>query len=95
MQGDYDSDGKTDAAVFRPSTGVWYLLRSRDGFAAGQFGVATDLPAPADYDGDGRTDVAVYRDGVWYILKSDGSGFSVVSFGLAGDVPVAAGYISN
>ena len=49
---DYDADGKTDVAVYR--NGIWYLLRSTEGFIAFHYGLAGDMPVPADYDGDGR-----------------------------------------
>lgn len=87
---DYDADGKTDAAVFRD--GIWYLLRSTQGFAAFQFGLAGDLPAPADYDGDGRADPAILRNGVWWILKSQ-SGAEAIPFGQTGDTPIQGVFV--
>ncbi len=74
-----------DVAVYR--SGLWYLLGSRDGFTGFQFGLPTDIPAPADYDGDGKADAAVYRDGTWYQLKSS-QGFAAVQFGLTNDKPI-------
>jgi spore coat protein A, manganese oxidase len=38
------------------------LSGSGNSFYSQQFGLATDVPAPADYDGDGRADIGVWRD---------------------------------
>ena len=88
---DFDADGKADVSVFRPLNGAWYLLNSSSGFAALQFGGATDKLTPADFDGDGKTDIAIFRDGNWFLQRSR-DGFLGIGFGLSTDVPMPADF---
>jgi hypothetical protein len=95
-QAEFDGDGKTDLAVFRPSDGSWYVRQSTDGaFRALAFGTAGDVQVGADYDGDGLSDVAVFRNGAWYYLQSSNGQFRAVAFGTTGDVPVPGDYDSD
>ncbi len=93
--GDFDGDGVTDRAVYRDSTGQWYIRRSSDlAWFVIKFGLPGDKPVAADYDGDTITDVAVWRpsDGIWYVWLMGPQQFMAAQFGSNGDIPTPADF---
>jgi spore germination protein YaaH len=94
---DFDADGVSDVAVFRPEGARWYVDWTREGGTdrAVSYGRGSDIPVPGNYDGDGRTEFAVYRPsyGGWW-FDTDQNGRTNVRAILGGDgaVPVPADY---
>ncbi|MDX6695089.1 MAG: hypothetical protein QOF02_2692 [Blastocatellia bacterium] len=96
--GDFDGDGRTDVALWSPSTHNWSIRNSSTLANRVQLdwgnGSLGDVAVPGDYDGDKKTDIAVWRpsEGNWYIINSSTGTPSVRSWGASGDTPVPADY---
>jgi hypothetical protein len=110
VPGDYDGDGKYDLALFKPSTGEWYIAKLKSDRTLGaalafgvKWGDSSMTPVSGDYDGDGKYDLALFKPstGEWYIakLKSDRTLGAALAFGVKwGDssmTPVSGDYDSD
>ena len=95
VPGDYDGDGLTDIAIWRPSDGNWWVALSATGVTQiTQWGTAGDVPLPADYDGDKETDFAVYRpsDGTFYFYSDNCGAHRAVKQGNGKGTPVVGDF---
>ena len=85
---DFNGDGTTDIAVYRRTTGFWYVGNQ----PWVQYGGPGYVPVAGDYNGDGTTDIAVYQpsSGTWFVRDQFWT-----QFGDPGDIPVPGDYDGN
>ena len=83
--GDFDGDGTSDVAVFRPLSGLWAVR----GVTRFYFGAAGDYPAPLNYDSSSSSVAAIFRpdSGLWAVR-----GVTRVYFGASQDSPVTGDF---
>lgn len=79
LMGHIDSDDMEDLIIWRPTNGMWYILKSSTNYDPSQAfivqwgsGKSNDIPLLGDIDGDKLDDLIIWRpiSGEWYILKS-------------------------
>jgi uncharacterized protein YkwD len=89
---DFDGNGTTDVAIFRPAEGSWYLRTPTPSVVT--WGQSGDIAVPGDYNGDHITDIAVFRpsNNSWYIRTPTPL---FVQWGEPGDIPVPGDYDGN
>ncbi len=95
FSGDFNGDGVSDLAVYRPSSQTWFI-NLPSGQSIFQLGTTSTIPTVGDFDGDGVTDTAAFSPttGQWTIAGST-EGTVNMTFPAnpqAGDIPVPGNY---
>ena len=102
---DYDGIGKDEFAIYRPSTGQFFILSTPNVNNAATWSIravtlnlpggpnAADVPASEDYDGNGKVDPTVYRptNSTFYLIHSSTGFQQNIAFGAPNQFIAAAG----
>lgn len=91
VPGDYNGDQRAEAAIFRPSTGLWFgPFNGAPGVFQIYLGQSGDVPIPGYYDSDQTVDPAIFRPstGLWFATQSTGGVRRVDGLGTSTDVAV-------
>ncbi|MFI5915663.1 FG-GAP repeat domain-containing protein [Dactylosporangium sp. NPDC051541] len=96
---DFDADGKSDIALFRPSAGQWNIksaARNVQLYGSYPYGGGDDIQLTGDFDADGYADIALFRKttGQWNI-KSVKRGVQLVAsypYGGGDDTPLTGDF---
>ena len=94
VPGDYSGNGQGELAVYRPSTGQWFINGNPTPIDFGGVG-GVDIPVPGNYDAGRPTEFALYRSTTseWFVMGANGVGRSLGVFGSPGyDIPVPGNY---
>jgi hypothetical protein len=100
---DYDGVGRDEFAIYRPSTGQFFIINTPNiaNPASWTYRVVTlnlpggpnvnDVPVSEDYQGNGKADPAVYRpsNSTFYLINSATGQQKAVQYGAPGDVASA------
>lgn len=89
---DYDNDGLTELALFRPSDGSWNYVETSSANTRKRFwGANGDIPLVTSIFGQGRLGFTVFRPstGIWYFQPTFGTD-SYLNWGLSDDKPAPA-----
>lgn len=92
---DFDGDGRSDLALFRPETATFWIELSEGGELVVPLGESTSRPTSGDFDGDGEADPVAVTPGipnVWEIRYSGDGTQQQFGFGLDEDVLTPGDY---
>ncbi len=98
-----DRNNTSDIAVFRPSSGIWYIHRMGDiikpltnefhgeSDLAIQWGTVGDKPLTGDFNADGIDELIAFRptEGNWYIYDYANRNYRIEHWGMSGDIAMA------